>query len=138
MTFLEYNTKFERLSWYAPQLIDTVEKKINKFLDGLNLIIKRDATKVVTPASFDEAVRRAYKFENINHKVIQDSQRKHQHQQNQKFQNNKKLRQDHNQGDRLLMLIVGRNMKPTSVAEPWELVIDVGLWIMWSKIAHKF
>ena len=70
MTVLEYLTKFERLSRYAPDMIDTVEKKIGKFLEGLNPIIERDATGVVPPATFEAAVRRAYKFENLNNKIL--------------------------------------------------------------------
>ena len=35
MTVIEYLTKFERLSRYAPDLINTMEKKIAKFLEGL-------------------------------------------------------------------------------------------------------
>lgn len=109
MTVLEYITKFKRLSRYALELIDTIEKKINEFLEGLNLIIERDATGVVPPATFDEAVKRAYKFENINNKIIQDSQRKHQHQQSQKLQNNKKPRQDQNQGRQASCANYGKN-----------------------------
>ena len=70
MTVLEYLTKFERLSRYAPNLINTVEKKIAKFLEGLNPIIERDATGVVPPATFEKAIIRAYKFENLNNKIL--------------------------------------------------------------------
>ncbi|XXG53565.1 hypothetical protein AAC387_Pa03g1647 [Persea americana] len=69
-TVQEYLTKFERLSRYALESIDTVEKKIAKFLEGLNPIIERDATGVVPPITFEEAVRRAYKFENLNNKIL--------------------------------------------------------------------
>ena len=58
MTVLEYVTKFERLARYARELIDTEQKKIMKFLEGLNPIIKRDAIGVVPPATFDEAVKK--------------------------------------------------------------------------------
>ena len=54
----------------AHELINTVEKKIAKFLEGLNPIIERDATGVVPPVTFEEAVRRAYKFENLNNKIL--------------------------------------------------------------------
>ena len=82
MTVLEYLTKFERLSRYAPDLINTVEKKITKFLEGLNPIIERDATSVVPPATFEEAIRRAYKFENMNNKIVRIQGRTKTHQQN--------------------------------------------------------
>lgn len=65
MTVLEYVTKFKRLARYAPELVDTVQKKVTKFLEGLNPIIERDATGVVPPATFDKAVKRAYKFETL-------------------------------------------------------------------------
>ena len=92
MTVLEYVTKFERLGRYAKELIDTEQKKITKFLEGLNPIIMRDATGVVPPATFDEAVKRAYKFEDINNQIIRD--RKQHYQQNQRQQSNKKPRQE--------------------------------------------
>ena len=82
MTVLEYLTKFERLSRYALDLINTVEKKIAKFLEGLNLIIERDATGVVPPVTFEEAVRRAYKFENLNNKILKIKGKAPAHQQN--------------------------------------------------------
>ena len=78
MTVLQYVTKFDRLSRYAPELIHTEQKKIIKFLKGLNPIIERDATGVVLPATFQEAVKRAYKFEDINNKIIKGAQRKRQ------------------------------------------------------------
>ena len=60
MTVLQYVIKFERLSRYAPVLINTEQKKIIKFLEGLNPIIERDATGVVLLATFQEAVKRAH------------------------------------------------------------------------------
>ena len=66
MTILKYVTKFERLARYAKELVDTEQKKITKFLGGPNPIIMRDATGVVPTAAFDEVVKRAYKFEDIN------------------------------------------------------------------------
>ena len=62
MTVLEYVTKFERLSRYAPELIDTMEKKVTRFLEGLNPLIEKDATGNTPPATFEEAVKRAYKY----------------------------------------------------------------------------
>ena len=40
MTVLQYVMKFERLSRYAPKLVNTKEKKIIKFLEGLNPILE--------------------------------------------------------------------------------------------------
>ncbi|XXG53552.1 hypothetical protein AAC387_Pa03g1635 [Persea americana] len=79
---------------YAPELVDIVQKKVTKFLEGLNPIIERDATGVVPPATFDEVVKRAYKFENINNKIIQET--KQFNQQNQRQQQSKKPREDRN------------------------------------------
>ena len=72
MTVLEYVTKFERLARYARELIDTDQKKITKFLEGLNPILMRYAIGVVPTATFDEEVKRAYKFEYINNQIIRD------------------------------------------------------------------
>ena len=69
MTVLEYVTKFERLSRYAPELIDTVEKKVTKFLEGLNPLIEKDAMGNTPPATFEEAVKRAYKYEHFYNKI---------------------------------------------------------------------
>jgi len=66
-----------------------------EFLEGLNPILMRDATGVVPPATFDEAVKRAYKFEDINNQIKQD--RKQHHQQNQRQLTNKKPRQEQQQ-----------------------------------------
>ena len=70
MTVLEFLTKFERLSRYALDFINTVEKKIAKLLEGLNVIIERDAMGVVPPATFEEVVKRTYKFEILNNKIL--------------------------------------------------------------------
>ena len=79
MTVLEYVTKFERLSKYAAEMIDTELKKITHFIEGLNPVLKRDVIGVVPPATFDEVVKRAYTFEEINNEITRD--RKHQYQQ---------------------------------------------------------
>ena len=62
--------------------MNTVEKKIAKFIEGLNPIIESDATGVVPPATFKEAVRRAYKFENLNNKILRIQGKTQVHQQN--------------------------------------------------------
>ena len=95
MTVLQYVTKFERLSRYAPELVDTEEKKVVKFLEGLNPILEQHVTCVVLPATFKEAVKKAYKFEDIHNKIIQDVQRKRQ-QASSRQQQKKRPRQDQN------------------------------------------
>ena len=117
MIVLEYVTKFERLARYAPELVDTMQKKVTKFLEGLNPIIERDAAGVVPPVTFDEAVKRAYKFENINNKIIEE--RKQFNQQNQRQQESKKPSKEH-------VDIVGRIMRLVSVARPQAPVSNVG------------
>ena len=78
MTVFQYVTKFERLSRYAPELVDIEEKKVTKFLEGLNPVLEQHATGVVLPAPFQEAVKRAYKFEDTHRKITQEAQRKRQ------------------------------------------------------------
>ena len=126
-------TKFERLARYAQELIDTEQKKITKFIEGLNPIIMRDATGVVPPATFDEAVKRAYKFEDINNQIIWDRKQQYQRQQN------KKPQQDQNpprQG--AYVHTVAKIMKLYNVVKPWALALGVGLWIMPFEIAHNY
>ena len=127
MTVQEYLTKFERLSRYAPELIDTVEKKIAKFLKGLNPIIERDATGVVPPATFEEAVRRAYKFENLNNKILKIQGRSQTHQQNNKQRNhqNKRPRQEQNVQNALVSFIVAKTMRVLNVVRLREHVLNV-------------
>ena len=72
MTVLEYVTKFESLSKFATEIMDTEEKKITHFLEGLNPVLKRDVIGVVPPATFDEVVKRSYTFEEINNEIIWD------------------------------------------------------------------
>ena len=81
---LDYVTKFGRLARYVTELIDTKRKKITKFLEGLNPIIIRDVIGVVPLATYDEAVKRAYTFEDINNMIVQD--RKQQYQQHNQWQ----------------------------------------------------
>ena len=95
-TVLEYVNKVERLSCCAPKLVNTEQKNIIKFLEGLSPIIERDATDIVLPATFQEALKRAYKFEDINNKIIKDAQKKRWQQQSQRSHQNKKRRQDQN------------------------------------------
>ena len=111
MTILKHLTEFERLSRYAPDLINTVEKKIAKFLEGLNPNIERDATGVVPPATFEEAVKRAYKFENLNNKILRTEGKTQAHQQNHKQRNqqNKRLRQDQYVHNPLVCIHYGKN-----------------------------
>ena len=111
MTVLEYLTKFKRLSRSAPDLINTMEKKIAKFLEGLNPIIERDAMGVVPPATFEEAVRMAYKFENLNNTILKIQGKAQAHLQNhqQWNQHNKRPRQDQYVQNPLVCIHCGKN-----------------------------
>ncbi|KAF5176543.1 hypothetical protein FRX31_033869 [Thalictrum thalictroides] len=63
MTLMEYVTKFNELSRFAPYLIDTPQKKNDKFIRGLNHYL----SKSVLPfdnESFDRVLDLALKFEN--------------------------------------------------------------------------
>ena len=72
MTVLEYVTKFERLARYARELIDTERKKIDKFIDGLHPGLRAHVIGVIPPPTFDDAVKRAYTFEDIHNQVVKD------------------------------------------------------------------
>lgn len=65
-----------RLSWFAQVLIDTKAKKVYQFLSGLTPLIHKDVTAMILPATYDEAVSRAYWSEEEN-KKIQQSEPKH-------------------------------------------------------------
>ena len=88
-----------------------MEKKIAKFLEGLNPIIERDVTGVVPPATFEEAVRRAYKFENLNNKILITQGKAQAHPQNhqQRNQHNKRPKQDQNVQNPLVCIHCGKN-----------------------------
>ena len=62
MSVLDYVNKFDRLSTCAPHIIDTKQKKIDRFLQGLHPVIKKDATGITPPSTYDDTVKRAYKF----------------------------------------------------------------------------
>lgn len=74
MIVLEYVTKFESLSRYASELIDTEEKNIKKFLEGLSPIIEKDTTGIARPETYDEIVKRTYQFEEMNTKIMQNQE----------------------------------------------------------------
>ena len=76
-------------SWLTPR------KKIIKLLEGLNPILEQHATGVVLPTTLQEAVKRAYKYEDIHNKILQDAQRKCQ-QASSRQQQKKRPRQDQN------------------------------------------
>ena len=95
----------------------------------------RDATGVVPPATFDEAVKRAYKFKDINNQSIRD-RKQHHHQQNQRQQNKSQGKTKIKQGK--IVVTMARTMKGLNVIRPQVLAFGVGLWTMPSEIAHNY
>ncbi|KAK9907242.1 hypothetical protein M0R45_000972 [Rubus argutus] len=57
MTVTEYETKFIKLSRFAPHMIDTPDKKARRFIGGVNSIIRRLVTG--RGITYEEAVDRA-------------------------------------------------------------------------------
>lgn len=64
-----------RLSWFTQVLIDTEAMKVDiNSLGGLRPSIHKDVTAMIHPATYDEAVSRAYWFE--ENQTIQQSETK--------------------------------------------------------------
>ncbi|XXG88721.1 hypothetical protein AAC387_Pa12g0899 [Persea americana] len=53
------------------RMIGSHTPKVSLTSSGLHPVIEKDATRVVLPETFDEAVKRAYKFENMSGKINQ-------------------------------------------------------------------
>ncbi|KAK9951181.1 hypothetical protein M0R45_006639 [Rubus argutus] len=64
MTVIEYETKFTKLSCFAPHMVDTPNKKARRFIDGLNSNIRRLVTG--RGITYEEAVDRALTQEEEN------------------------------------------------------------------------
>lgn len=72
---VEYIHQFMRLSWFTQVLIDTEAMKVDiNSLGGLRPSIHKDVTAMIHPATYDEAVSRAYWFE--ENQTIQQSETK--------------------------------------------------------------
>lgn len=63
MTMGEYIQEFTHLSRFAPKFVDTKEKIVEHFIEGLRPSIKKDVTMCQRSATFDDAVEIAYWFE---------------------------------------------------------------------------
>lgn len=60
MTVGEYIHEFTRLSCFAPESIDTEEKKVDRFIEGLRPFIQKDVKMCQRPKTHDDAVDKAY------------------------------------------------------------------------------
>ncbi|XXG72894.1 hypothetical protein AAC387_Pa07g1890 [Persea americana] len=69
LSVADYIHEFSKLSRLAPRSVDTEEKKIERFLEGLQAEIHKDVTTIMKPLNFDEAVTRAYWSEEENARI---------------------------------------------------------------------
>ena len=66
MTVAVYVHTFLQLSKYATDLVDTEEKKVKRFLNGLNPSYKKMVMAGLKPTLFDDAVDKAYTAEEVH------------------------------------------------------------------------
>ena len=69
LSVAEYIHEFTKLSRFPTRSVDTEEKKIERFLEGLKAEIHKDVTAIMKPLNFDEAVTRAYWSEEENARI---------------------------------------------------------------------
>ncbi|XP_027156557.1 uncharacterized protein LOC113757506, partial [Coffea eugenioides] len=62
-TVAEYESHFTRLSKFAPELIVTEQRRIRRFVQGLNVEIQKDLA-VAQISTFSDAVKKALRVEN--------------------------------------------------------------------------
>lgn len=70
MTVGEYIHEFTRLSCFAPESMDTEEKKVDRFVEGLRPSIQKDVTMCQRPGTYDDVVDRAYWSEEQHQNVV--------------------------------------------------------------------
>ncbi|XP_062012153.1 uncharacterized protein LOC133728711 [Rosa rugosa] len=73
MTVIEYETKFTKLSRFAPHMVDTDDKKARRFIGGLNSNIRRMVTQ--RGITYEEAVDKALTQEEENQKYRMEKER---------------------------------------------------------------
>ncbi|XP_061993339.1 uncharacterized protein LOC133711199 [Rosa rugosa] len=73
MTVIEYETKFTKLSRFAPHMVDTDDKKARRFIGGLNSNIRRMVTQ--RGITYEEAVDKALTQEEENQKYRIEKER---------------------------------------------------------------
>ncbi|XP_040369350.1 uncharacterized protein LOC121051250 [Rosa chinensis] len=73
MTVIEYETKFTKLSRFAPHMVDTDDKKVRRFIGGLNSNIRRMVTQ--RRITYEEAVDKALTQEEENQKYRMEKER---------------------------------------------------------------
>ena len=64
----EYESQFTRLSKFAPELIMTEQRRVRRFIQGLNVEIQKDLA-VAQINSFSDAVEKALRAENARLQV---------------------------------------------------------------------
>nr|XP_027066068.1 uncharacterized protein LOC113691937 [Coffea arabica]XP_027066079.1 uncharacterized protein LOC113691946 [Coffea arabica] len=67
-TVAEYESHFPKLSKFAPELIMTVQRRIRRFVQGLNIEIQKDLA-VVQINTFSDTVEKALRVENTRLQV---------------------------------------------------------------------
>lgn len=73
MPVIEYETKFTKLSRFAPHMVDTDDKKARRFIGGLNSNIRRMVTQ--RGITYEEAVGKALTQEEENQKYRMEKER---------------------------------------------------------------
>nr|XP_027118605.1 uncharacterized protein LOC113735821 [Coffea arabica] len=67
-TVAEYESQFTRLSKFAPELIVTEQRRIRRFIQGLNVEIQKDLA-VIQLSTFSDAVEKAQRVESVRLQV---------------------------------------------------------------------
>ena len=71
-----YVHTFLQLSRYATDLVDTKEKKVKRFLHGLNLTYKKMVMASNKPTTFGEAVDRAFTVEEVHREEMTENSKR--------------------------------------------------------------
>ena len=70
MTVAVYVYTFLQLSGYAIDLVDTEEKRLKRFINGLNPVYKKIVVACQKPTTFDDAIDRAYTAEEVHEEEL--------------------------------------------------------------------
>ena len=76
MTVSVYVHTFLQLSKYATDLVDTEEKKVKRFLHGLNPTYKKTVLASNKPNTFSDAINRAFTAEEVHKEEIVENAKK--------------------------------------------------------------
>ncbi|XP_027174817.1 uncharacterized protein LOC113774489 [Coffea eugenioides] len=67
-TVAEYESQFTRLSKFAPELMLTEQRRIRRFVQGLNVVIQKDLA-IAQLSTFSDAVEKAQRVESARLQV---------------------------------------------------------------------